>query len=153
MFLPLCLLLCMWCMLKLRKCVQFMLPALCLLLTNTCSISTVLCIQQLCVWLYVHESLCVEGDKIHPVYVLALCVFLTKYCMRVFWHHILCVCVANGGLLSGQRWIWGSLGPWSVEAFTLTPRVRTWVCILPGWMWCYVCLCLCTCVLLQILSL
>lgn len=65
----------------------------------------------------------------------ATCVFLTEYfrsafCCGICVRVCACACEANGGLLSGQRWIWGSLGPWSVQAFTLTPSMWARACVL-----------------------
>lgn len=63
------------------------------------------------------------------------CAFCCKICVCVCAH----ACEANGELLSGQRWIWGSLGPWSVQAFTLTPSMWAWACALcrgVNGMWC-----------------
>lgn len=94
-----------------------------------------------CAWLYTCSP-----AQMYPVCVPHVC----------FWQSILgvhsaaafvcaCACEANGGLLSGQRWIWGSLGPWSVQAFTLTPSMWARACVLSGCEWDVVCVCLSTC--------
>lgn len=94
-----------------------------------------------CAWLYACSP-----AQMYPVCVPHVC----------FWQSILgvhsaatfvcaCACEANGGLLSGQRWIWGSLGPWSVQAFTLTPSMWPRACVLSGCEWDVVCVCLSTC--------